>query len=109
MHMAKQFYSVQASLSDGHSSLSLGYAVSIDSASEMNHEMLEKVLLANIAVDQGFTYNGEYYETVGYCSVKLTSINPISESDFNVISKVFKSLVVHVSYEFSKHAVSTSS
>lgn len=107
--MLKQFYSVHASLSDGHSSLSLGYAVSIDSASELDQELLEKALLDNIAVDQGFTFNGEYYETVGYCSVKLTSINPISENDFNVISKVFKSLVVHVSYEFSKHVVSTSS
>ncbi len=107
--MAKQFYSVQASLSDGHSSLSLGYAVSIDSASEMNHEMLEKALLDSIAVDHGFTYNGEYYETVGYCGVKLTSFNPISEGDFNVISKVFKSLVVNVSDEVSKYAEPLSS
>ena len=107
--MAKQFYSVQASLSDGHSSLSLGYAVSIDSASELDQELLEKALLDNIAVDQGFTYNGEYYETVGYCSVTFTSINPISENDFNVISKVFKSLVVNVSDEVSNYAEPLSS
>lgn len=107
--MVKQFYSVQASLSDGHSSLSLGYAVSIDSASEMDQELLEKALLDNIAVDQGFTYNGEYYETVGYCSVKLTGFNPITEDDFNVISKLFKSLVVNASYEITKHANSLSS
>lgn len=107
--MAKQFYSVQASLSDGHSSLSLGYAVSIDSASEMDQELLATALLDNIAVDQGFTYNGEYYETVGFCGVKLTGFNPISEDDFNVISKVFKSLVVNASYEISKYADSLSS
>lgn len=95
--MSNQFYSVQMNLTDGHSSLSLAYAVSLDVANQMDHEQLEKTLLESIAAEHGFTFNGDYYETVGYCGVKLTRFEPISENDFNVVSKVLKSLVINPS------------
>lgn len=95
--MSKQFYSVQMSLTDGQSSLSLAYAVSINTAIQMDQQQLENTLFEYIAEEQGFTHNGEYYESVGFCGVNLTRCEPISIQEFNVARKVFKSLVINVS------------
>lgn len=92
--MQNQFYSVHLSLSDGHSSISLGYAVKINSSEPMDAQQLESNLLERVAAEHGFNYNGEYYETVGQCGISLSRVEAISEHDFSIISKVFNSLAI---------------
>lgn len=70
------------SLTDGLSSLSLAYAVSINTAIQMSQQKIERTLFQSIAEEHGFTHNGEYYESVGLCGVNLTRFEPISIQEF---------------------------
>jgi hypothetical protein len=97
--MPNKFYSVILYLSDGHSSLPVAYAVSIGADNNLTNEELEDLILKKIASHCEFSFNGEYYETVGYCGIQMNRIEEITEGNFNAVTAVFPNFVCHIDIE----------
>lgn len=93
--MQNKYFSVVLSISDGESSLPIGYIVSVADAARFDQTELEATILNAIAADQGFSHNGEYYETVGMTGVTISRINEICEEDYVISSRIFKNLTCH--------------
>lgn len=94
--MPNKFYSVILNLSDGHTALALAYAVSVGEANHLTSEQLEEVIIKEIASEQEFSFNGEYYETVGYCGIQMNRIEEITEVNFKAVTAVFPNFVCHI-------------
>ncbi|MBF4453977.1 hypothetical protein IRT38_00915 (plasmid) [Acinetobacter sp. SK-43] len=97
--MNTTYYSVFLNLSDGESSLSLPYAIATNCIDQPNPKELEECIMRNIASEQGFTFNDDYYETIGFCSVKINRIEEIDLNSFNIIKNVFPNFVSHFELE----------
>lgn len=97
--MSNKFYSVILNLSDGHSSLPLAYIVSIGAENNLTEEELQELILKKIAAEQEFSFNDEYYESVGYCGIQMNRIEEITEVNFNAVTAVFPNFVFHIDHE----------
>lgn len=93
--MNSTYYSVLLNLSDGESSLSLPYAIAINSIDQPNPKELEESIMRKIASEQDFSFNGDYYESIGFCSVKINRIEKIDLNSFNIIKNIFPNFVFH--------------
>ena len=94
--MQTKYYSVVLNITDGESSLPTAYIASVSEPARFDQNQLESALLDAIANDQGFSHNGEYYETVGLSGVKLNRIEALSEEDYLIAARIFRSFVCHV-------------
>lgn len=93
--MNRTYYSVFLNLSDGESSLSLPYAIAINCIDQPNPKQLEESIMRKIASEQDFSFNGDFYESIGFCSVKINRIEEIDLNSFNIIKNVFPNFVFY--------------
>lgn len=99
--MISKSFSTILNLSDGIQTVSLNYGVSISNYTPMEQNNLEDLILNSIASELDFSFNGEFFESISYCSVTLSKIKEIQNLEFEVLKRVFP----YATFEINGNAI----